>query len=103
MHHTRDSFRKIVVLDGNATPWTDEDGVMYMGVIPFLLSTNLLPHGSFLTAPFPNSSPSFHNSKILKFHNSKTQKNSQLSTLNFQFIRIFADEICGFPQKLSVA
>ncbi len=37
LHHTRDSFRKIVVLDGNASPWTDEDGVMYMGVIPFLL------------------------------------------------------------------
>ena len=41
LHHTRDSFRKIVVLDGNATPWTDEDGVMYMGVIPFLLNNNL--------------------------------------------------------------
>lgn len=41
LHHTRDSFRKIVVLDGNVTPWTDEDGVMYMGVIPFLLNNNL--------------------------------------------------------------
>ena len=38
LHHTRDSFRKIVVLDGNTSPWTDEDGVMYVGVIPFLLS-----------------------------------------------------------------
>jgi len=37
LHHTRDSFRKMVVLDGNASPWTDEDGVMYVGVIPFLL------------------------------------------------------------------
>ena len=37
LHHTRDSFRKIVVLDGNTSPWTDEDGVMYVGVIPFLL------------------------------------------------------------------
>ena len=37
LHHTRDSFRKIVILDGNASPWHDEDGVMYMGVIPFLL------------------------------------------------------------------
>ena len=37
LHHTRDSFRKIVVLDGNVSAWTDEDGVMYMGVIPFLL------------------------------------------------------------------
>ena len=41
LHHTRDSFRKIVVLDGNATPWTDEEGVMYMGVVPFLLNNNL--------------------------------------------------------------
>lgn len=41
LHHTRDSFRKIVLLDGNASPWTDEDGVMYMGVIPFLLTNNL--------------------------------------------------------------
>ena len=41
LHHTRDSFRKIVVLDGNVTPWTDEDGVMYMGVIPFILNNNL--------------------------------------------------------------
>ena len=32
-----DSFRKIVVLYGNASPWMDEDGVMYMGIIPFLL------------------------------------------------------------------
>ena len=37
LHHTHDSFRKIVVLDGNASPWMDEDGVMYMGIIPFLL------------------------------------------------------------------
>ena len=41
LHHTRDSFRKIVVMDGNASPWTDEDGVTYMGVIPFLLTDNL--------------------------------------------------------------
>lgn len=41
LHHTRGSFRKIVVLDGNATPWTDEECVMYMGVIPFLLNNNL--------------------------------------------------------------
>ncbi len=37
LHHIRDSFRKMVVLDGNASPWVDEDGVMYIGVIPFLL------------------------------------------------------------------
>ena len=37
LRHTKDSFRKVVVLDGNARPWTDEDGVTYVGVIPFLL------------------------------------------------------------------
>ena len=37
MRNTGDFFRKIVVLDGNSKPWTDEDGVMYVGVIPVLL------------------------------------------------------------------
>jgi predicted AAA+ superfamily ATPase len=37
LHHTGDFFRKIVVLDGNRKPWTDEDGILYVGVIPFLL------------------------------------------------------------------
>ena len=41
LHNTRDSFRKIVVLDGNARPWTDEDGITYTGVIPFLLGTKI--------------------------------------------------------------
>jgi predicted AAA+ superfamily ATPase len=37
LHNTADFYRKIVVLDGNQKPWTDEDGVCYVGVIPFLL------------------------------------------------------------------
>lgn len=37
LKNTGDFFRKIVVLDGSSKPWTDEDGVMYIGVIPFLL------------------------------------------------------------------
>ena len=37
LRNTGDFFRKIVVLDGSRKPWTDEDGVMYVGVIPFLL------------------------------------------------------------------
>lgn len=37
LKNTGDFFRKIVVLDGNCKLWTDEDGVMYVGVIPFLL------------------------------------------------------------------
>ncbi len=42
LKNTGDFFRKIVVLDGNAKLWTDEDGVMYIGVIPFLLDDILL-------------------------------------------------------------
>ena len=37
LRNSGDSFRKIVILDGNAKPWTDEDGIIYIGVIPFLL------------------------------------------------------------------
>ena len=37
LKNTGDFFRKIVVLDGNSKQWTDEDGIMYIGVIPFLL------------------------------------------------------------------
>ena len=37
-----DFFRKIVVLDGNQKLWTDEDGISYVGVIPFLLDETLL-------------------------------------------------------------
>lgn len=37
LKNTGDFFRKIVVLDGNSKLWTDEDGVTYIGVIPFLL------------------------------------------------------------------
>ena len=37
LRNTGDFFRKIVVLDGSRKPWTDDDGVMYIGVIPFLL------------------------------------------------------------------
>ena len=37
LRNTGDYFRKIVVLDGNRKMWTDEDGVIYVGVIPFLL------------------------------------------------------------------
>lgn len=37
LRNTGDFFRKIVVLDGSSKLWSDEDGVMYVGVIPFLL------------------------------------------------------------------
>ncbi len=37
LRNTGDFFRKLVVLDGNQKLWTDVDGIMYIGVIPFLL------------------------------------------------------------------
>ena len=37
LHHIGDFFKKIVILDGNRKRWVDEDGVIYIGVIPFLL------------------------------------------------------------------
>lgn len=36
LRNSGDFFRKIVILDGNAKAWTDEDGIVYVGVIPFL-------------------------------------------------------------------
>lgn len=42
LHNTGDFFRKIVVLDGNQKMWTDDDGVIYVGVIPFLLNDYIL-------------------------------------------------------------
>lgn len=41
LRNTRDSFRKIVILDGNERPWKNNDGITFVGVIPFLLE-NLL-------------------------------------------------------------
>lgn len=38
LRNSGDFFRKIVILDGNSKSWIDEDGVIYIGVIPFLLS-----------------------------------------------------------------
>ena len=37
LKNSGDFFRKIVILDGNAKAWSDEDGIMYVGIIPFLL------------------------------------------------------------------
>lgn len=42
MKNSGDFFRKIVILDGNTKAWTDEDGIIYIGVIPFLLEENPL-------------------------------------------------------------
>lgn len=37
LKNTGDFFRKIVVIGGNQKMWTDENGITYIGVIPFLL------------------------------------------------------------------
>lgn len=37
LKNSGDFFRKIVIVDGNTKQWTDDDGIMYVGVIPFLL------------------------------------------------------------------
>ena len=39
---TGDSFRKLVVTDGNRRLSTDEDGISYVGIIPFLLDEAIL-------------------------------------------------------------
>ena len=36
LKNSGDFFRKIVIVDGSTKQWMDEDGIMYVGVIPFL-------------------------------------------------------------------
>lgn len=35
-------FQKIVIVDDNTKQWKDDDGIMYVGVIPFLLEDDRL-------------------------------------------------------------
>lgn len=35
LKNSGDFFKKMVILDGNSKLWTDDDGIMYVGVIPF--------------------------------------------------------------------
>ena len=42
LRHTKDFFRKIVILGGNQKMRTDEEGIIYVGVIPFLLEEDFL-------------------------------------------------------------
>ena len=41
LRNTQDSFRKMLILDSNELPWINEEGITFVGVIPFLLE-NLL-------------------------------------------------------------
>lgn len=42
LKNTGDFFRKIIVLDGNQKLWIDDDGICYIGVIPFLMDESIL-------------------------------------------------------------
>ena len=42
LRHTGDFFKKIVIEGGFGLPRTDEDGIVYLGVIPFLMDESLL-------------------------------------------------------------
>ena len=42
LKNSGDLFRKIVIVDGNTKQWTDEDGIVYIGIIPFLLEESRL-------------------------------------------------------------
>ena len=39
---TGDTFRRIVVTEGNGRLWTDESGVSHVGIIPFLLDVKIM-------------------------------------------------------------
>ena len=39
---TGDVFHRMIVSDGNARFWTDENGVSHVGIIPFLLDSTIL-------------------------------------------------------------
>ena len=41
LRNTNDFYRRIVIVDGNRKPWID-DGITYIGVIPFLLDNTIL-------------------------------------------------------------
>jgi predicted AAA+ superfamily ATPase len=42
LRRTGDFFRKIVVVGGSQQPRLDEEGILYVGVVPFLVDTSIL-------------------------------------------------------------
>ena len=42
LRKTRDAFRKLVVVGGDQPFYTDDDGISFVGVIPFLLDKTVL-------------------------------------------------------------
>ena len=39
---TGDAFTRMIITDGNGRVWRDEDGIVRVGIIPFLLDESLL-------------------------------------------------------------
>ena len=42
LRHCRDAFRKIIVTGGSERLWQDDEGIVHVGVIPFLLDESIL-------------------------------------------------------------
>lgn len=42
LKHGEDFFSRIIVTSGFEEPWTDDDGILHVGVIPFLLDSSVL-------------------------------------------------------------
>ena len=42
LKNSGDFFRKVVITDGLSKPWTDDDGILHIGVIPLLLDDDLI-------------------------------------------------------------
>lgn len=42
LKHTRDFFKKIIISKTAAKPWTDEDGILHLGLYEVLLNENAL-------------------------------------------------------------
>ena len=57
LRRSGDFFRKMVVVGGNAGPRVSEDGILQVGVIPFLLDPSILDT-ALADAPYVLSSPS---------------------------------------------
>ena len=42
LKNTKDFFKKIIISKTHAKPWTDEEGIVYIGLYEFLLNQNSL-------------------------------------------------------------
>ena len=42
LKHTKDFFKKILISKSSMKPWTDDDGILHLGLYEFLLNENSL-------------------------------------------------------------